>query len=211
MTFIDNGGKIMKNKFNVLFLILILICSLAFVGCNNKDNETNTPEITYTLSISTAELKMEVGKKADLYAGYNDKDSISFTVSDNTVISIETKAQMATVTALKEGVSFIDVEVDGQIKTCKVIVSIPEYEVKLDKVSGTGTVMIGVQHEINATVYKNGAETNEEVSWEVIGAEYTVNGNTIVLIAKTAGECKVIAKYSNKTAEYTFTAVVSPA
>ena len=199
----------MKRKILALMMIIVALC---FVGCNDKAGD-NTPTVSSTLSLSAYTLTIEKGDTASLFAGYNGKENISFKLgedSDAGVIELIVKDDSAKITALKSGKAWIDVSVDGHIKTCVVEVIESDYTIKLNRESFSGEVVVDTMHEIRAIIYKNGAEVNDEVSWEVSGPNFTktVNGNTIIVTVKAEGLYKVTAKYSNKTVvEYAFNAI----
>lgn len=201
----------MKRK--LLALMMMIILALCFVGCKDKAGD-NTPTVSSTLSLSAYTLTIEKGDTASLFAGYNGKETISFKLgedSDAGVIELIVKDDSAKITALKSGKAWIDVSVDGHIKTCVVEVIESDYTIKLNRESLGGEVVVGTMHEVRATIYKNGAEVDGEVSWEVSGPNFTktVNGNTITVTVKAEGLYKVTAKYSNKiVVEYTFNAII---
>lgn len=204
----------MKNKTSILLIIMILIFSLGVVGCGNKEanNTTNTPDVTSTLSLSTTRMQLEVDDFEYLYAGYNGEDQITFTVEDDSIISLTVEGDKAKITALKVGYTYIDVEVDGESKTCRVDVIAPEYTIELDRQSNSISVMVGTKHVVKAIVYKDNVELEAEVEWQVSGGNSTktINGNEIEIEVNEAGEYTVTAKYLNKAiVEYKFTAVSS--
>lgn len=199
----------MKRKILALMMIIVALC---FVGCNDKAGD-NTPTVSSTLSLSAYSLEIEKGDTANLFAGYNGKETISFKVgedSDAGVIEIVVKDNSAKISALKSGKAWIDVSVDGHNKTCFVEVIESDYTIKLNRESLGGEVLVGAMHEVRALIYKDGVEVEDEVSWEVSGPDFakTVDGNIIIVTVKAEGLYKVTAKYSNKAVvEYTFNAI----
>lgn len=202
----------MKNTFRILILLALIVCSVfaaTFVGCSEKGSING--DYSSTISMSEYELKIEKGKTKELYVGYDGKSEIKFKSSDESIMTVSALDGKAIVTAVSEGVAYVEVSVGGKSKTCKIIVFESEYKVVFDRVENDTMVWVGKQFYINAKVIIDGAVAEEEtVSWSVSGGECDVEieGNYAVFTPTAVGDVTLKATYGDKaTAEFKFVAV----
>ena len=202
----------MKNKFKILTLIALIVCSTlvaTFVGCSKKDSLIG--DYSSTISMSNYELKIEKGETKELYVGYDGKSEIGFKSSNESIMTVSAIGGKATVTAVSEGIAYVEVSVGGKSKTCKIIVFESEYKIVFDREESETMVWIGKQFHINAKVLIDGVVAQEEiVLWSVSGGECNVKteGNYAVFTPTAVGDVTIIASFGDKvTAEFKFVAV----
>lgn len=171
----------------IIICIMLCLSLFSFTACSKT-----TGKYKYELVISHTEVTMELNENLVLTAVYGDNAlTPSFSSSNKDVATVNGDG---TITAVGEGYCYITASVDGEEKTCKVNVIVPEYvmEIEYEK---TDYVFVGTNINFTAICYKNGAKYSNPLSWTVSpsnGCSYVViNSSTITFMATSVGEYKI--------------------
>ena len=197
-----------KTKFLLTFILTVamLLCSaLGLIGCAGGNTE---PETKIEFSVITKEVNINVGEQFELKYTYKGTETISFTSSNTSVVTV---AENGIVFGVAKGVAFISVAVDDCVEVCKINVDDVVYSMRLGM--NNTTILLGSDYKFEATLFKNGAETSGQISWAVNAdslEDYTLNvlGNTATFTPKKIGDF-VISASSDKATASCFVKVVS--
>ncbi len=198
----------MKGKLKILAFLVLALClsfTVALTGCSEPEGEVKS-----TLSVSKVYVEIEKGKTADIFAGYDGKTEIAFVSTNEDIATVFSEDGHAVITANNVGVAYINISVDGQYKTCKVVVFVSEYSIVLDREESELLAWVGVDHQITATVLKNGVEIDAELTWNVNGGEYdiVISNNRAIITFKEVGEYNVTVSYGDfASANYSISVV----
>lgn len=199
----------MKKLFKIFIFILLIssVVGLCF-GCS-ENQKPQDGEYSSTLSISSLNLCIEKGKTDKIFAGYNKKFEISFVSSNDEIVTVTAVDGIATLTAVSVGEALITVRAGNQMKICKVTVFEYNYKIIFDRVEDEFKVCNGAKFFINAIVEVDGEISDLIVSWNVSGANCTLetSGNMAIVIPTEVGEVTLIAKYGNVSALFNFVVV----
>lgn len=188
----------------ISILVISIIGVMIFIsGCGKSVAEGNK---SYTLNLSYSEITMEIGETKKLVATYGKDFKVNFSTSDEEIAMVD---EEGIISAIAEGVAYVEVSVDGKSKTCRVNVIKNEYAVNID--CSDITLFVGTKKEITATVYKNGNIISATPEWIITpdSGNLKVNGNTAVFDGKAVGEYKITVKYKGSEKNITFT-VITP-
>ena len=153
----------------------------------------NTSGVADAFSISTTNLTMKVNDTAEIY-GRDASSSISWTVSDNTVVSLDKNSssnnEKVTVTALKSGSTTITATCGGDSVTCAVTVSNINYgtienpltvDEALAVIDITGTNATAQQLYVRGIASSNSAYNTEYNNYDYVWLQSDDGTNTNAL------------------------------
>ena len=108
---------IKKNVFHKFFVIVLSVLMAFVVLCSCKDEEGSTTDTTITLSV--AELEIDVGAKKKITATVSDDTKVSWSSENETVATVNSKGIVSGVSA---GETTITATAGDAEATCTVIV-----------------------------------------------------------------------------------------
>ena len=189
------------KKITLFFLLLCFIFSLT--ACSNSSGG----KYRYFLTLSHAEINMELGDSFTLRASYSDnKTRITFQSNNESVATVDADG---TVYAVSAGECFIVVEADGVQKSCKVSVSAPIYSIELVYVD-VEYVQVGAKVNITALLYRDGVKVDRTLNWSVTPANncsLKVENNQAVFEASQQSEYTIVVSNLKCSAQCSFDVV----
>ena len=205
----------MKNKSKravvcALFSAAFLAAAAGFASCKKDETPGNGADapsgITAVAYLSEYNVTMKAGEKKTLTAGGGDVKNWQSSAPE--IASVEG----GEITAVKEGIAFIGVEVGGEKLVCVVNVAQAEKSAEITLSATSKTMSAGDNAMIFATASQGGNAADIVVSWSVSDpavAEIVANGNSVNIAAKSAGTAIVTATFGSATSACRI--MVSPA
>lgn len=195
----------MKRKILLLLSLVAALCCL-LCACGEEKVPVDPPDPGLTLDRTS--LTLTVGEEGRLTVAFEGDKTVVWTVSDETVVSVEADGAQATVKGLKEGTATVSVSCGELIAACTVTVKQSPLSVFLPD-GPTGSLKNG-----RLVLVKNAVATVKAISevalegepeWKVSDEEIASvewQGLTARVTALKRGECTVTVSCDGYSASF---------
>ena len=196
----------MKKRLLRIFSALLIASLSLFIVASAGCNESGADKEEKTFYIADKEITLYVGEGYKL--GVGGEENLTFSSSDEKIVSVDETGE---VIAVAEGVAFVKVSNGFAEKSCRFNVLKADNYIRLNTYAAS--VVVGGEIEISATVFINGKETEEGISFSCgsQNASLKASGNSAIFSAEETGYYEIEVKSANLTAKATVKAVSSSA
>ena len=186
----------MKKLKIILFAIMCVMFSLS-IACTNSCGQQESVDDTgvTTFSLKEYSFNLYVGDSRTIEVLSEEELSYKFVSSREDVVSVNDNGL---VTALREGVAFINVTSGDLTDTLRVTVSENKKYISFD--TEDTNMVVSSTKDITAVVYNKGLPMDVVVTWTVSpDCKHEINGNVITLNPQNNGRITVTATYGDLT------------
>ena len=183
----------MKDKFNIIIAILVVLCIIVIIFLFMGDSDVITKK-TPTINFNGGALVLKVGESKELKPIVTNLDNytITWTSSNNNVATVNN----GMVNAISKGNSNITAKLDGYELSATMVVIVNDIEPTSVTLSSNKLELIeGEEARLTYTIMPDNA-TNKDVQWSV-SDEKIVSVTNDVVHALSPGEARVTIRTSN--------------